>query len=254
LGSIAANQLNELDAEIDHLTRARAIGVYTGFLDELLRRRAGQHQQAVPVDVPDSQLENIWRILDEWGWSGPKFAKNVKAMTSTLAKVNEPTQFHMGLELLGQCLGAETLRSTGSGAPDGVWIFSGHCFTFEAKTDKDVNGKLFKKELQQAKGHPDWLKDERNSLAKAAIQPIVVSPTNALDAAAEPHAKGLFYVSPKQLAELAEAVALELSKIRTEFAGKEFTAVVTQLKKRIVRSALHLDSIQSCFKTPLRAK
>jgi hypothetical protein len=250
LGSIAANQLKKLDVEIDHLTRARAIGVYTGFLDELLRQRAGE-QQAPPVDLLDGQLEKIWHVIDQWGWSGPRFSTNVKAMKETMAKVTDPTQYHVGLDLLGQCLGAETLRSTESGAPDGIWIFCGQCFTFEAKSDKDSNGKLYKKELQQAKGHPDWLRNERNSLAATPIQPMVISPTKTLDPAAKPHAKDLFYVSLKQLSELAEVVAVELSKIRTEFAGKEFAAAFAQLKNRIRQSPLSLNSIQSYFKTPL---
>ena len=124
LGSIAANQLKEIDVEIDHLTRARAIGVYTGFLDELIRKRAGREREAAPGDVLDGQLENIWRIIDEWGWSGPKFVTTMKTMTDALKEVSKPTQFHIGLELLGRCVGAESLRSTESGAPDGIWIFS----------------------------------------------------------------------------------------------------------------------------------
>jgi len=254
LGSIAANQLKDVDVEIDHLTRARAIGVNTGFLDELIRKRAGGEREAAPVDIVDGQLENIWRIIDEWGWSGPKFATTMKTMTDSLKEISKPTQFHIGLELLGKCVGAETLRSTESGAPDGIWIFSRQCFTFEAKSDKDAHGKLFKKELQQAKGHPDWLRNERNSLSNSSIQPMIISPTKALESAGEPHANDLFYVSPKQLIDFAEDVASELSKIRTEFAGKEFVAIVTLLKNRILKSSLHLDFIQSRFKSPLRSK
>jgi hypothetical protein len=134
-----------------------------------------------------------------------------------------------------------------------VWIFSHHCFTFEAKSDKDATGKLFKKELQQAKGHPEWLKKERTSLVNKPIQPMVISPTKALDSTAEAHARGLFYISPKQVCEIADAVASELTKIRTEFAGKEFAAAVPQLKKRLAKSSLNANFIQSRFKTPLEA-
>jgi Helicase C-terminal domain len=254
LGSIAAHQLKEIDVEIDHLTRARAIGVYTGFLDELLRKRVDQDRKASPGSPLDRQLENIWRVIDQWGWSGPKFGTNLRTMTEALVKLGDSTQYHIGLELLGQSLGAETLRSTEPGAPDGVWIFSQQCFTFEAKADKDERGKLYKKELQQAKGHPDWLRNERHSLTDIPIQPMVIAPAKTLDSAAEPHAKDLYYLSPKQVSDFAQDVSTELSKIRTEFAGKEFAAVVAQLRKRLMRSVLHLDSIQARFKTPLRTK
>jgi hypothetical protein len=113
LASIAAAHLNDRDAEIDHLTRARAVGVYTGFLDELLRKRAGQVQKPEPDNAVDQQAENIWCIIDDWGWSGLKFRTNIKMMIDGLAKPGEPTQFHIGLELLGKCVGAEALRPKG---------------------------------------------------------------------------------------------------------------------------------------------
>ncbi len=254
LGSVAARQLEDFDAEIDCLERARAIGVNSGFLDRLLRKRAKAGGAKEVADINDPQAEAIWSLIDNTGWHGPKFSELIKNMTAGLSLLSDPTQFHIGLELLGKCLGAETIRSTEDAAPDVVWIFSNQSFTFEAKSNKKPDGSLSKKELTQAKAHPDWLVAKRPELIGIPIQPVIVSPVSNIDDLAVPFAGGLNHISTDKVLEFAGEVGTALVKVRTEFSGKEYSAVLPELKTRLKQKGLLLESIIDLLSMPLTGK
>jgi hypothetical protein len=251
LGSITAHILNDARAEIDCLKRARAIGINSGFIDRLLRKRTASEPSGETADVNDIQAEAIWNMIEQLGWHGPKFGNTTKDMIEGVSTPSKPTQFHIGLELLGKCLGAETIRSTDDGAPDVVWIFVGQCFTLEAKSDKKTNGRISKKEVLQSKGHPDWLIAKRPELAGSYILAVIVSPTSSVDELALPYVGGLNYVSTDAINEFSESVKVSLTKIRAEFAGKEYSAVRGMFKTRLDQSGLLLESIIGNLSTPL---
>jgi hypothetical protein len=50
---------------------------------------------------------------------------------------------------------------------------------FEAKTEKKERGALYKKELQEAKGHPDWLQyfQAAESNTELTVDVVIISPT-----------------------------------------------------------------------------
>ncbi len=245
LAAIAVCHQSDIDNEIDCLKRACSTGVNTGFLDKLLRKRRGE----VPIEITPSkdehQAEAMWDYLNELGWHGSKFTNNLKEIKDGLAALSNPTRYHIGLEGLGKCLGAEVIRPTKSGAPDVIWIFNDFCFTFEVKSDKDSDRSLSKKDIQQAKGHPDWIKDQRESVKQTPIYPIIISPTRTLDWAAKPHAKELFYISTDTIGEFENKVLAELSELRTRFAGKEFGAILGELKSSIRQAGCSCDAIKA---------
>jgi len=251
LGAIAAHLLKDLDSELDCLKRARSIGVNAGFIDHILRKRTESENTEKAGDISDIQVESIWNRIEHFGWHGHKFGRSVKKMKNGLSSLTEPTQYHIGLELLGQWLGAEAIRSTEDGAPDLVWIFSDQCFTFEAKSNKKPEGRLYKKDVQQAKGHPDWLIAKRPDLAKVPIQAVVVSTTKSVDDIAVPYTGGLSFISTDAMIELANSVESELKTIRADFAGKEYGVVLNEFKARIKRAGFLSDSIKEQLSTPL---
>ncbi len=244
LGAIAARYQNNRDGEIDCIKRARATGINTGFLDHILRGLLGKVPEDVPSSKEDRQAEAIWRQFEKWGWRGPKFNEKMKDIKEGLSALTNPTRYHLGLEGLGQCLGAEVLRPTEEGAPDVVWIFSDNCFTFEVKSKKKTDGSLSKKDIQQTKGHPNWIREHFDSYKHATMYAIVVSPTRNIDAVAEPHARDVYYVSTDTIAEFANHVISEVSEIRTSFAGKEFGAVLNELKSSIIQAKINCDTIR----------
>lgn len=251
LASIAAYLQEEKDQEIDCLKRARAIGVNSGYLDFLLRRR---NETPALKDVNtslNSQAEGIWNLLEKWGWHGPKFGNNIKEMLDGLAALSEPGKYHIGLELLGKCLGAETIRTTDDGDPDVIWIFPNQAFTFEAKSDKKLDATISKKDIQQAKGHLDWLREKREDCKDISIVSVLVSPIKTIHKAGIPHAKDLSYISTDEVLEMAKEISSNIKNIRTEFSGKEYGTVLNELKHKIKQEKMDLDSFIDKFTSPI---
>src|SRR6185312_13392717 len=90
--------------------------------------------------------------------------------------------YHQGLETLGLCFGATTTRATDQGAPDVIWSFAGDFhLAFEAKTEKGKDSKLSKSDLQEAKGHPEWVRANLcNDPEKAEVETIIISESSSL--------------------------------------------------------------------------
>lgn len=247
LASIAAHLGDERDGELDCLKRAKAIGINSGFVDKLLRLRSRKAVKPEKADALDVQAESVWTQMVNWGWQGPAFGKKIEEMLSGLSQPTDYTRFHIGLERLGQCLGAEVVRSTADGAPDVVWIFHDRCYTFEAK----AGTKLSKKYVLQAKGHVDWVRAERPELSEIPIQPLIVSTGNEVDNLAKPHIKGLNFISTSDIAAIGQSVATDLQRLRTQFAGKEYGAVREELKAEIRRAKFDCGSIEGLLGNPL---
>lgn len=219
LASIAAAELSEESVEQDSLRRGASCGVNAGWLNSLLRQRKAGGLTTNEEGEPNAEF--VWDLISKWGWAGPTFEKNLAAMTDQL-KDSYHVAYHQGLEALGKCCGAQTTRSTDPGAPDVVWSFSDMLyFSFEAKTEKQGTD-LSKKEVQNAKGHVDWVKANLSTSNEAQLESIVVAPTSSMDQWALPFAEGVFYCSPDEISKLAEVVAVGIRKLRVKFAGREY--------------------------------
>lgn len=247
LASIVAHLLDDKYGEIYCLRRAKGVGINSGFLDVLLRLRSKNASIIEATNSLDMQAEAIWNRIVTWGWQGPAFGKRMQEMLLGLSMPTDYTKFHIGLERLGQCLGAEVIRSTADGAPDVVWMFHDGCFTFEAKAG--VN--LSKKYVLQAKGHADWVKNQRPELKETHIQPLVVSPENKVDALAKPHVKGLNFISVVDIAGYAQTVAKGMQELRTQFAGREYGAVRDQMKVAIRQAGFDRKAVDKLLSSPL---
>ncbi|HEY4696723.1 MAG TPA: DEAD/DEAH box helicase [Candidatus Peribacteraceae bacterium] len=248
LASIAAHLGVDKDGEVDCLKRAKAIGINSGFLDKLLRLRTKSSAIPDKASTLDVQAESIWKQIANWGWQGPAFGKKIQEMLSGLSQPADHTKFHIGLERLGQCLGAEVIRTTAEGAPDVVWIFQDRCYTFEAKAGTHLS----KKYVQQAKGHVEWVKAERPELSDVRMQPLIVSAGNNVDELAKPYIKGLNFISTTDIALYGQSTATEIQNIRTQFAGKEYGAIREELMTNIRHGKMDCGSIDKLLSTPLR--
>ena len=251
LASLAAHLFEDSDLENDCLKRARATGVNSGYLDQLIRKRRIKLSEDEKGDKADLQAEAIWNLIENWGWQGPKFAGSIKEMLDNINNISEPPKYHVGLDRLGKCLGAETIHCIEDGAPDMVWVFPEQCYTLEAKSDKKADGLLYKKDIQQAVGHPNWVVSNRGDVDKELIQPVIISPTKKIDGSAMPHVSGLNYISVDQIHDFAVHVSETITELRTEFAGKEYGAVMKEFIARVKQSKIDLDSISSLLDKPL---
>jgi hypothetical protein len=180
----------------------------------------------------EPEAEELWNAIDDWGWAGPGFGKKMQEMQSLLNSTAH-NDVHRGVEILGRCFGARTIRPTDDGAPDVAWLSGNRAIAFEAKTEKEEKGSLYKKELQEAKGHPDWLQyfQAAESNSELTVDVAIISPTKKLHKTAIPFAGGLFVISPEAILDLAKNAAKAVSELRTKFAGKEFTDVAVEFSE-----------------------
>lgn len=250
LASVAAFHLDDTASEIDCLKRARATRINSGFMDHLLRAR-NRSVQADLSDIDDIRAESIWNILEKWGWQGPRFSGKLDEMIDGLSKPEEPTQFNIGLERLGECFGAKVFRRTEDGVPDVVWVFHDCCYAIENKSDKKADGALSKRDVQQAKGHSDWVLANIAEAKNIPIKPVVVANVYP-DAIAEPFIGGLFHVLIEDMVKEGRRVASEFPALRAQFAGKEYGSVQGDFRTAVKNANLDRGTVEVLFSKPLR--
>jgi hypothetical protein len=104
-----------------------------------------EQRAAVPAKLEiQPEAEELWNAISGWGWTGPAFSKKMQEMHSLLgAKAH--TDVHRGLEILGRCFGARSIRPTEQGAPDVAWLSGNRAIAFEVKTEKKEKGALLLK-------------------------------------------------------------------------------------------------------------
>ncbi len=252
LAAVASSLLGDKNIEQDALRRGSRCGINSGWLNQLLRDR-----KAAPPDKTEGiepNAESLWDVLAKWGWAGPYFEQNIAKMLSQLNNTYHAA-YHEGLEALGKCFGAKTTRITEMGAPDVVWSFPDDFhLTFEAKTEKSADGKLSKKDVQNAKGHPDWVRANLcRDAASAKIAAIVVAPSPDLSQIALPFTGNLLYVSPDEMQKLAAQVAESVRKLRIKFSGREFAEAAVEFSAELRNAGLDLSGLnKALLSTPLK--
>jgi Helicase C-terminal domain/Type III restriction enzyme, res subunit len=253
LASIPASLMHDVKVERDSLQRGIGCGVNSGWLSQLLQKRS--QQPAATESSPHAvNAEALWDVLTKWGWAGPRFEQKLDEMINGL-KEQAHVPYHQGLEILGLCFGATTTRTTEQGAPDVVWSFAGDChLVFEAKTGKKDNGRLSKSDVQEAKGHPEWVRAKlANDPVKAEVETIIISASPYLHQIALPFAGGIFYCAPEKILKWAEEVADHLRKLRVKFSGREFAEAAREFSNEMLNKRLDLDGVRKvCLADPLK--
>jgi hypothetical protein len=132
-----------------------------------------------------------------------------------------------------------------------VWSFSNDLhIAFEAKTEKKGSGELAKKDVTEAKGHIDWVRDRLcQDSEKAEIHVVVVAPTPALHQVALPFAGGLFYLAPESALKLAEKTVECMRKLRVKFGGREFAEAAVEFSAAMRNMGLDLESAKKVLLT-----
>lgn len=247
LASIAASLAKDGKAEQDCLTRGSKCGVNSGWLNQLLRSRNQALSYQKNVDI-EPNAETLWDCLTRWGWAGPAFEQRIKSMLDHLGDAYH-VRYHEGLDALGRLFGGITTRNTEQGAPDVVWSFANDLHVaFEAKTEKKADSELSKKDLQEAKGHLDWVRDRLCQDSETAdIQAIVVAPTPTLHQIALPFAGGLFYSAPPNLMKIAQKAAESVRKLRVRFGGRDFADAAVEFSSEMRNMGLDLGSLKTAI-------
>jgi Type III restriction enzyme, res subunit/Helicase C-terminal domain len=243
LASVPASLMGDKGVEQDALRRGSRCNVNSGWLNQLLQNRKADELDADGGIEPNA--ESLWDVLAKWGWAGPYFEGKIAKMLGQL-KSADHASYHAGLETLGECFGAKATRVTGKGTPDVVWSFpKDFHLTLEAKTEKGPDGKLSKKDVQNANGHPDWV---RANLCPDASAPsfaaIIIAPSPHPHADAVPFIGSLLYASPDEISALAESVAEGVRKLRIKFSGREFPEAAAEFSAEMRNLGLDLGSLK----------
>jgi hypothetical protein len=246
LASVAARLAGNSSAEIDALWHSQKSGVHIGFAAHLLSQRKAKKSGTPDFTVP-TNVERIWDTVTTWGWAGPAFDYKLDSMLALL-KDDQSSTFHQGLELLGRCIGSLPLRPTSDGAPDVVWSFDDILSVcFEAKTEKKSTGAIFKKDLEEAKLHPDWVKHHTKLADESEVLVVLVSATPKLDTVAVPFAEGVYYVSTETVRLMASHVVMVLRKLRAKFAGRDYADAEKEFAAEIVAAKMDFESLKSAL-------
>ena len=243
LASDAAERGGYVENAADCRSRALACGINRGFIQDL-PELSGTSTTTAPSSIAGN-ADGVWGFIDQTvGWAGERFGRFVDTLLSEIGD-DEPTRFHMGLERLGQLLGADSTRRTEPGVPDVVWSFEDDThIAIEAKTDKGSDSNLSKRDIQQAVGHANWV--AANLAAdppRSTIRPIVVSSASRLDDLARPHVDDLARVDPSALRELAAKAVAAVRTIRASFSGRDYAEAVHDLSQTLTRDGLDEASI-----------
>lgn len=246
LAAVAASQMGDKKIEQDALRRGSRCGINSGWLNQLLLdRKAAAPEKSEGIEP---NAEGLWDVLTKWGWAGPYFEQKI---TQMLYQLNDPyhAAYHEGLEALGKCFEAMTTRTTDMGAPDVVWSFPGDFhLTFEAKTEKSADGKLSKKDVQNAKDHPDWVRANLcRGATSAKIAAIVVAPSPDLSQIALPFTGNLLYVSLEEMRKLAAQVAESVRKLRMKFSGRDFAEAAIEFSAELRNGGLDLRGLNKAL-------
>jgi hypothetical protein len=254
LAAFAASLMDDVNAVSDCLGRASKCGVNSGWLNRtrLLRTKNKVMEVVAPEHEPNA--EGLWEVLSDWGWAGPSFEERLTKMVDQLKKPDH-LSYHEGLETLGKAFGASTTRTTEQGSPDVVWSFASDLHVaFEAKTEKKPVALLSKKDVQEAKGHSDWVRSRLSeNVTGGEVGIVVVAPSPSLHQIALPFAGGLYYVAPDRVLATAGEVADSIRQLRVKFSGREFAEALPEFSAAIRNLNLTVERVRIIFlSAPLR--
>jgi hypothetical protein len=243
LTSVAAALLGDAAIEKDALQRSAKCGINSGWINGMLRRRHSTTPSAAETGVA-ANAQGIWDLLDNWGWAGPRFEEHIEQMRAQLEDQYHAA-YHEGLEALGRCLGAQPTRVTEAGAPDVVWSFANDVHVaFEAKTEKKPESSLSKKDLQETKGHRDWVCERLcDGRTTAMIETVAVSESAKVHQVGLPFAGDVFHLTPTDMAAFAARVVAVLRDVRIKFSGGEFAAAAPTMSAILRNNGLDVAAV-----------
>jgi len=189
------------------------------------------------VDVPVFGPEYSWRSERAADWidryrRGPRLRKELDTLAERIGS-DDYKEFEMGLEMLGTCLGFESVRPKQKADPDCAWREGDKTWIlWEAKTMEHPDKPLAARDVRQANSHRNWVSsqlswpDPENSIT------VVVSQRDEVDSAAVAVCNAdLFLVSPGVVSDIGVRVDHALTTAAAEAPG----LTADQLRDRIAK-------------------
>ena len=247
MASVAAELAGKEENASDCRRRAIRCGIHQAFVQGLPAIGAGSISEDTGSIVTNAL--GVWDFIEEEiGWAGEGLTRFGDVLTKEIND-DRATQFHMGLEKLGQLLGAECTRSKETGAPDVVWTFEDDIhLAFEAKSEKQDGGRLSKKEVQQANGHVKWVEQKLAANPETCVpHAVAVSPTRETYEDAKVHIDELSVISPTEVREFSELALEALAEVRASFSGREYAEAMHEVHMMLQDKGLDEESVVTMF-------
>lgn len=150
------------------------------------------------------------------GTTGSRFDRTMNEVRTRLAARDART-FEMGLDALGALLGFDVTErdSKQKAAPDSVWFIpSSIAIAWEAKSNEEPDRPIPIRDVREANGHFDWVRDRLNLRGDDATTVVMASPRSTLDPEAKKYAGRLRYAHVSWVAHLAAEAISVLSAVR----------------------------------------
>lgn len=172
----------------------------------MLRWRPRVEPKAPPLPAAaefDERAERAADKLRRLGIRGLGFEHKLGEIEKQLAQDNA-TQFELGLRELGELLGFEAERPTGTAAPDGAWRDGQRVWlVFEAKTEERPENQVSVSEARQAASHYDWVKAQLGWDEPERSLSVLLSYKTTIDPAAAAVAREVMLIDPAVVREIA---------------------------------------------------
>jgi hypothetical protein len=177
--------------------------------------RVEPRQVIPPADAEyDSRAERAAEKLRRLGIRGRGFEQRIADFE---AKLNDDraTQFELGLAELGELLGFESVRPTGSAAPDAAWRDDTRLWViFEAKSEESSDNAVSVSEARQAGSHHDWVRGNVGWEEPAHSLTALVSYKQQVDPAAATVARDTTIVDPSVIRAIGQRVIAMYRQVR----------------------------------------
>jgi hypothetical protein len=202
----------------------------------------------------DTRSARAAEVLRRLGVRGSKFEAQMVELERRLND-DAAKPFEMGLEMLGELLGFESVRRTDTAAPDGTWRDGQWIwFVFEAKTEEKADNPISATEVRQALTHQSWVASNLGWEQPLEAITTLIAYKKTIDPAAASIAERLCVVDPEVIRDLGRrAIALH-REIRGRARGLSDEALAARLAEGFGRSGLSCSALKSRLGRHLVAK
>ena len=229
----------------DFLTRASKCCIGVSWFVRLRRTFIPGGEIPEVDEISAVAVETIRGRLAEWGAVGRRFEQQLSQVEKNL-QATKHKAFHQGLKGLGEMLGFDAEIPNGIAAPDCVWSIGNLIYiVHEAKIEHSPSDPIGVKDIRQAQSHENWIRANRMCETNTKSLCLIESPRKTVVQEAIAHAKSLHHVTPGQLKELFDEIAVVLRMIRSKLTDFSDEKVLEELFRELDTAKLKPTTIMS---------
>jgi hypothetical protein len=211
---------------------------------ELARLKVDGVEVASADELTPLCVKKVRQTLIELGLTGQRFEQHAANLLAELES-NDHDTFQHGLELLGPLLGFESHVPNSTADPDCVWSLGDRLhISHEVKVEHTPSGEIGANDVRQAASHVNWIKAHVRCRDDCEIVCTIESPREIIETAAIAHAKGLFYVNPTAIRDLATEAVSIIRAVRAASDSETDESLLERIREEMATHSLLPRDIQ----------